>query len=154
VTNLERVTAEQDARVEAGMCADGCGKQLPPLRHDRLRYLDGNHRDRGYAQRFDARMADQGLRTRGRRIAISASGVSNPTTLRRTDAESGVPAGQATRPRRRRTELRVPYGRAVDHMANWLEAAGEQPATARRYAEQVMRRALTPRQRKALETSA
>jgi hypothetical protein len=150
VTAYELVLEEQAARVERGMCACGCPNALPALRHPRMKYLDGRHRERGYSARVEARMADQGIAASGRRIALSVFGGSGGTGVRRTDAESRRQEGEAPRPRRRRTELRVPYRRAVDELATWLEATGELPTPARRSAEMVLTRVLTPRQRAAV----
>lgn len=87
MSKLADLRERQRAAVRDGRCGCLCGQSLPPRRHARRSYLNERHRDRAYVARLDARAADLGVPTRGRRIGLSELEARNPSRNRRDDAE-------------------------------------------------------------------
>jgi hypothetical protein len=100
-------------------------------------------RQRAYEAKVKAEAEAVGLRVAPSLKAVRAS---TRTTQRQADAQNATAA-----PRKRRTELRVSFRKAVEVVA---ENAALMPmvtrAQATRSAEQILARALTPRQLEAL----
>jgi hypothetical protein len=99
---LERLQAELAAeereRVEAGLCACGCGERLPVKRHGRRRYVAERHRQRRHQERLEREAELLGVPTR---LSLNRLEQYMTTSNRPSDAQTPRTAPKRRRPSRR-----------------------------------------------------
>lgn len=128
--------------VRKGWCGCGCGGRVA----GRSRFVNGAHRQRAYRARVKREMERAGLPpSPSLRVAKVARG----TSERNGDAQIAR-NGPQTR-RAKPSGLQLAYYRAVAVVAAILEPDGELPGVAVREAEEILRPALSDRQRARLE---